>query len=189
MADASHWRMKPVVALVAAALLSVPAAAHAGGYVALGVGSAADTGGDLRGFSSDGHMSGRLMLGQRISIVSFEAGLAGYGLEPRSGGRDYNAQSLGAALKLNLPLVAGLEGYGRAGVERTWLGTSGDQMAYSGNGYVVGGGLEYGFELPLTRLSVWFDWTRHGADLVPDGRGQTLDAQADLWTLGLSVAL
>jgi hypothetical protein len=162
--------------------------AHADGYVALGVGTAAGTGGS-DGFSGDEGLSGRFMLGQRISLLSIEAGVSGYGVEGMSPGADYDAIALGAGLKLNLPIVLGLEIFGRGGIERTWLeAEDGDMNDFAGNGYVAGAGVEYMIPLGVTDASLWLDWTRHGADLHDD-EGTERDATADLWTAGLSIHL
>jgi hypothetical protein len=168
--------------------ITAPGSARADGYVAVGVGTAADTGGS-GGFSGDDGLSGRLMLGQRISLLSIEAGVSGYGVEGMSPGADYDAIALGAGLKLNLPIVLGLEIFGRAGIERTWLeAEDGDMNDFSGNGYVAGAGVEYMIPLGVTDASLWLDWTRHGADLHDD-EGTERDATADLWTAGLSIHL
>lgn len=179
--------------LVAAGLATLsglalaPAAARADGYVAVGVGTGGSSGSD-DGFDGGSRMSGRLMLGQRISLVSIEAGVSGYGLDGMVPGTSYDAVALGAGLKLNLPLFAGLEIFGRGGVERTWLEASERGMSdYAGNGYVAGAGLEYGFDMVVTDASVWLDWTRHGADLHGDDGDR--EARADLWTAGLSLHL
>jgi hypothetical protein len=174
------------VAGLLAITITDPGTARADGYVAVGVGTAADTGGS-DGFSGDEGLSGRLMLGQRISLLSLEAGVSGYGVEGMSPGADYDAIALGAGLKLNLPIVLGLEVFGRLGIERTWLEASeGGMNDFSGNGYVAGAGVEYMIPLGITDASLWLDWTRHGAEL-DDDEGTERDATADLWTAGLSI--
>jgi hypothetical protein len=181
--------MKFFVPAAAALAISVtvPALAHADGYVAVGVGTAADTGSS--DFAGDERLSGRLMLGQRISLLSVEAGVSGYGMEGMAPGTDFDAVALGAGLKLNIPIVLGFEIFGRAGIERTWLEASDDDMNdFSGNGYMAGAGVEYQLPLGVTDLSLWADWTRHGAEL-DDNEGTEQDATADLWTAGLSVHL
>ena len=179
--------MKRIVGMVVALGVLVPSAAFAGGYVAAGVGGGADISGDLGDFRSDGHYNGRLMVGQRFTFVSLEAGLNGYGLE--GVGAEWDAVSLSGALKLSIPMVLGFELFARAGVERTWLGPSGDlpMQDWAGNGYLIGGGAEYRFDLTPTDLSLWADWTRHDTNLH-DGNARA-DARVDLWTAGLSIAL
>lgn len=183
--------MKCLASAAAALAISVtvPAIARADGYVAVGVGSSGSVA-DGDAFARDQRLSGRLMIGQRISVLSVEAGVSGYGLEGMSPGTQWDAIALGAGLKLNLPLFAGLEIFGRGGVERTWLEADGAGMDdYAGNGTVLGAGLEYGFDLVVTDASLWLDWTRHDADLDADGSGPSRDAEIDLWTAGLSVSL
>ena len=183
--------MKFLVPAAAAFAISVtvPALARADGSVAGGVGTATDSGGSDRNFSGDDRLSGRLMLGQRISLLSVEAGVSGYGLEGMSPGTEWDAISLGAGLKLNLPIILGLEVFGRAGIERTWLEASdGNMNDFSGNGYVAGAGLEYMIPLVVTDASIWLVWTRHGADL-DDNESVERDAKVDLWTAGVSIHL
>jgi hypothetical protein len=178
-----------VTAAALAISVTVPAVARADGYVAVGVGSGGSVS-DGDAFSSDQRLSGRLMIGQRISLLSVEAGVSGYGLEGMSPGTQWDAVALGAGLKLNLPIVLGLEIFGRGGVERTWLEADGAGMAdYAGNGTVFGAGLEYGFDLVVTDASLWLDWTRHDADLDADGDAPSRDATTDIWTAGVSVEL
>jgi opacity protein-like surface antigen len=171
--------------LASLATVALAPAARADGYVAVGVGTGGSSG-SSDGFVGGSRMSGRLMIGQRISLISLEAGVSGYGLDGMVPNTSYDAVALGAGLKLNLPLFLGLEIFGRGGVERTWLEASERGMSdYSGNGYVAGAGLEYGFDLVVTEASVWLDWTRHGADLHGDDGDR--EARADLWTAGLSL--
>lgn len=180
------------LAFVAAALaisVTAPALARADGYVSVGVGSSAGTG-NSDTFSSDERLSGRLMIGQRVSLLSVEAGVSGYGLEGMSPGTTWDAISLGAGLKLNVPVLLGFEVFGRGGVERTWLEDSDGSMAdYAGNGYFLGAGLEYGFDLIVTDASVWLDWTRHAAEVDSDRDGSDRDATADLLTAGISLEI
>lgn len=173
-------------ALVVLSFLAVPAAAHAGGYVSLGVGASPEMGGELDIFEGESKV-GRLMIGQRFSAFSLETGVISYDLSNRYG--DYGAVSLQVAGKVNARLSGNLEAYGRLALERTWLDS--DNVAITslkGNGWSGGVGLEY--RLNVARLSsatIWADYVRHGLDLMSEQ--YQLVGSADILSLGLSLGL
>ncbi|NJL28157.1 MAG: hypothetical protein HC897_09805, partial [Thermoanaerobaculia bacterium] len=74
----------------------------------------------------------------------------------------------GLDLKYHLHLVLGLEGYGRAGLHKTWLSQSvqSEMAAYQGDGHVLGGGLQYTFDiLPRVDAAVWADYSHQVFEL------------------------
>jgi hypothetical protein len=171
------------------AILSLPAAAHAGGYVAAGVGSSPELGGELeQHLQTDGHSAGRVAVGHGIGPISVEAALAGFGLHgvaPNGEWLDGEALSLGLSLKGQIGLFGPLDGYGRAGVERTFIRA--DMMeTFDGEGYLLGAGLE--LALPLVfAAAVWVEYDREMLDLAQDQGSIT--GTADTLLAGVRVGL
>jgi hypothetical protein len=186
--------MRIFTAIALAAMLSGLSVAHADGYVSLGVGSRASTSGDLAGrFHSEGISAGRLALGYRSGSLAIEAVAFGNGLGDMTSSADMATASLGLDLKYHLHIALGIEGYGRAGLHRTWLAQSGTpeslMSGYQGNGYVLGGGLQYGFELlPVVEAAIWADYSRQEFDLTDEAQ-QSMSGTADVITVGLSIGL
>jgi len=165
--------------------LCLPAAAHAGTYVGVGLGTSARTDGDFARFGTNGKHSGRIVLGERIGQVSVEAQLNDIGLIYR--GVDANATSLGAVGALHLPLVSKLEGYVRFGLERTWLRGDSTVPDATGDGWTGGLGLEYRIDAVLANGSVWVDYTRHATKLTANSFAY--DGTANAWTVGITVGI
>jgi hypothetical protein len=184
--------MRIFTATLLATLLAGLSAAHADGYVALGVGSRAALSGELGSqFQSEGISAGRLALGYRSGNLAIEAAAFGNGLGPMTGDADVATASLGIDLKYYLHLVLGLEGYGRAGLHRTWLAQSGQaeslMTGYQGNGHVLGGGVQYELEhLLLHGAAVWADYSRQKFDLANEAQ-QSMSGTADVITVGVSL--
>src|SRR5438067_2231494 len=104
--------------LVLASLLALPAAAHAGGYVSAGIGTAPSLGGDVSTtFSGDGHNSGRVALGRGFGPISLEAGIAGFGVS--TAGMSTTAYSAQVSAAAHAPLFLGVDLVARGGLERT----------------------------------------------------------------------
>lgn len=188
--------MRIFTATLLAALLSGVSAAHADGYVSLGVGSEAALGGDLGDeFQSEGHSTGRLALGYRKKSLAIEAVAFGNGLGPMGSAATTGAEmatvSLGLDVKYHLHLLLGLEGYGRAGLHKTWLSQSvqSEMDAYQGAGHVVGGGLQYVFDLlPKIDAAVWADYS-HQVFELDSPAGRSITGSADAMTFGVSLGL
>lgn len=188
--------MRIFTAILLAAMLPGISAAHADGYVSLGVGSEASLGGEIGDrFQSEGRGAGRLALGYRSSSLAIEAVAFGNGLDAMSSGVASDASmatmSLGLDLKYHLHLVLGLEGYGRAGLHKTWLSqrVQSEMAAYQGDGHVLGGGLQYVFDLlPRIDAAIWADYSHQVFDL-DDAEGRPLTGSADVLTLGVSLGL
>lgn len=94
-------------------------------------------------------------------------------------------------LKYHLHLVLGLEGYGRAGLHKTWMSQSvqSEMATYHGGGHVLGGGLQYVFDiLPRVDAAVWADYS-HQVFALDDDAGEPLTGSADVVTFGVSLGL
>jgi hypothetical protein len=186
--------MRIFTAILLAAMLSGLSAAHADGYVSLGVGSRAALSGELGSqFQSQGISAGRLALGYRSDSLAIEAVAFGNGLGAMTSTADMATASLGVDLKYHLHIVLGIEGYARAGLHRTWLAQSGQaeslMAGYQGNGHVLGGGLQYGFELlPVVEAAVWADYSRQAFELTNEAQ-QSMSGTADVITVGVSIGL
>lgn len=180
--------------LAGALVLAISSSAYAGGYLAVGVGSDADIGGDLGGmYSAKGSDHGRLAIGQRTGPLAIEASIFGTGLAPVTGADgDYSAISLGVDLKYYFNLTGPIEAYGRGGLTKTWLGADGSGTFgsdMSGRGYALGAGLQYTFRwLPLGEAAVWVDYTHHSVSLH-DSDLAVVDGNVKLLTVGLSIGL
>lgn len=157
-----------LAAVVALSLLALPAAAHAGGYVSAGIGTAPQFGGDLDdGYSGKGHNSARVMVGKQFGIVGLEAGVAGFGFsgvsqdtgDTATGARMYNAQ---LAITVTLPLMTKLDGYLRGGIEKAWAsGEANAGIDISGSGYLIGAGVAYSLGVHDAAL-----WAELGHEMV-----------------------
>jgi hypothetical protein len=188
--------MRIFTATLLAALLTGVSAAHADGYVSLGAGSEAALGGEIGDrFQSEGRGAGRLALGYRSRSLAIEAVAFGNRLGSMSSGAtsdaDMATMSLGLDLKYHLHLVLGLEGYGRAGLHKTWLSQSvqSEMAAYQGDGHVLGGGLQYAFDiLPTVDAAIWADYS-HQVFELDDDAGDALTGSADVVTFGVSLGL
>jgi hypothetical protein len=179
-------KIAPLAVAVAAGLLVAPAAASAGGYVGLGIGSAT-TGDELdENYDGDGS-SIRITIGQRFTWVSLEAGLNTYGLKTENSRATWDAKALSAAGRVHMPLTGKLEGYLRLGVERHYVDRSDNEVSLRGSGWLASLGAEYGLHFGFAKGSVWLDLTRHNAMLTNTNSGNQLDANIDTVSVGLSV--
>lgn len=191
--------MKHLVATLAAltlAGLGLAGTAHAGGgYVSLGIGDATLSGDLATHFeTTEDSSAGRLALGQRLGRFAFEISL--YGTDMTSvtavGARqDYSTASLGVAGKYYIPVAGNLEAYGKLGLDKTWVVGRADDPAvdYSGRGYNLGAGLEYGFSLSfLAQASIWLDYTTQRFSLHEDVK-RDLEGGTQMLSLGLSIGI
>jgi hypothetical protein len=170
--------------LAAAGLVATGPAAHAGPYLGLGVGTVPDLGDQMQGFAASSR-SGRLMLGQRFSMVAVEGAVGGFQLADARAA-EYDAISLSGGGRLSFTLEGPLSLFVRVGLERTWLKAD-DMPDYRGDGYYGGLGAELRLALPLGETSVWVDYSRHQATLRSGDR--EIDADSGMWTAGLSVGI
>lgn len=177
----------------AALVLGISSSAHAGGYLAVGVGSDADIEGDLGSmYNAQGSDAARLAIGQRTGPVAIEASIFGTGLNSVSGAEgDFSAISLGVDVKYFFSLTGPLEAYGRGGLNKTWLGADHgvDGADLEGRGYSLGAGLQYSFRwLPLGEAAVWLDYSLQSLRLH-DSNLAAVDGNVKLLTVGLSIGL
>lgn len=184
-----------LAALSTLAVAGLASPAHAGGYISVGIGADAGLAGDMATHFTADHDdagSGRIAIGQRVGNIAVEASLYGAALQSTTGlgdGADYATATAGVALKYYIPLSGRLEGYGKGGLDKTWLVADGDMRAsgYAGRGYNFGGGIQFTFETGLLgSAAVWLDYTHQEFELREDGM-RDLDGGTRLLTLGVSL--
>jgi hypothetical protein len=158
-------------------LTAAAGAARAGGYVSAGLGGSPDLGGDLTMLSAEDASSGRIAVGQSFGPLALEAGLGGFGVD---GGTMVSAS---VSLKAKTNLVSRLDGYLRGGLERSWLRSDGAMGDLSGDGTMLGAGLEVGLPLVLADAAIWLEVDRQWMDLGP------ADGTADTLLLGMRIGL
>jgi len=169
--------------LVATVLLASTQLATAGGYVGLGIGTAPamNNDGEELSLAADGR-SGRLLVGSRWGQISLEGALHKY--DALSPGREpFEVYQGSIAGKASFPLGNGFEAFGRLGLARTWLVSP--NLDKEGNGFLLGGGFEYKFNLAPTQLSLFIDYQYNAAKL--DGDRGPLDVSSRMWTLGVTL--
>ena len=179
-----------VVAAVIAASTSV---ASAGTYLGAGIGTSASIGGDHNRYAPDGR-SGRLILGFGFGRIGVEANATRYGLD--NAGVSWNATTAAVAVRAAFPIGYNFELFGRGGVERTWLTTNapGPGMPEpSGNGWLLGAGVDYKINLGITGGSIFLDYTYDQTGFSSTDpqsrRTQQFDQSAGMWTLGLTLSI
>ncbi len=176
-------------------ILGAAQSANAGGYVALGMGSEAELTGDFaNNFNTDGASNGRFAIGQRTGPIAVEASIFGTDLYGPAGA-SHSTLAVGVDLKYFVSLSGPIEGYGRAGLNKTWLADDEETTmpSMSGRGYNFGAGLQYSFRLlPLGEVAVWLDYTHQTMNLFEESQStsrSTLEGAANLMTVGVSVGL
>lgn len=185
-------RTAPILVMTLGLLAATAAEAYAGGYVGVGIGSDGDLGGSISNhFSTDEDAStSRILLGQRFGALALEASLFGsqlHGASSYAPSGDYSTLSLGVDLKYHIGLVGGLEAYGKIGLNKTWLDSSEhSDWNYEGRGTELGLGLQYSFDLPITEVGLWLDYSRQTTELR-DGVRQSLDGEISMLNLGISL--
>ncbi len=181
-------------ALALVALAGFGRAAHAGGYVSVGVGADAGLSGEVaQHFTTDTNgSSGRVALGQRLGRFAIEVDLYGSDLQGTTalaGQQSYSSMTAGVAARYYFPLTGHLEAYGKGGLDKTWLVGNADNPAtsYSGRGYDLGGGLQYTINgLLLGELALWVDYT-HQSFTLHDDQKRDLGGGAQMLSIGISV--
>lgn len=170
-------------------------AASAGVYLGLGVGPAANTGNDTSGknaFTSDGNgRSARFILGARFGRFSLEGDVDHYGVLVDKA-YPFDAWDAALLLKYSYPLSYGFEVFGKGGLVHTWLTNgSGDSTTLNsnGNGWVLGAGLEWRFNLVLAGCSLFVDYEFNSSSFSYDATPQDYNATAGMWMLGATVSI
>jgi hypothetical protein len=173
--------------VLATGLLAISTTASAGGYLGLALGTSPAVNDEMSTTAAPEGRSLRGLGGVRFGNFSIEGALNGFGVLTKNQG-DRTVYQLSAAAKLNLPLGNNFEGFGRAGLERTWLDLDDDRYNFTGNGFLIGGGFELRLrDLGLGSASVFVDYTIHHATLE-DTRGQ-VDETARIWALGFTIGI
>lgn len=174
-------------ALLATACLAISSTASAGGYLGLSLGTQPGINGDFE--TRIGEPSGRSLrglVGLRFGNLSLEGALNGFDVvAPRFGER--TAYQLSGALKLNVPLGHDFELFGRGGIERTRLTLASNGFDFTGDGFLVSGGVEYRLNAVLANASIFVDYTVHHATLT--SARFDVDDTLRIWSLGLTVGL
>lgn len=168
-------------------------AASAGTYVGLGIGSSPAISEQTDRLEGDGR-SGRFLVGMRFARVSIEGSVGGYDvalINANSGmfvphGTSYQ---VAGAVKLSLPIGNKFEGFGRAGLHKTWIRADvmPDINNMSGGGYLLGLGLEYRLNMIIGQGSIFVDYQYNQAKL--EGERFTFDGSSRMFTLGVTVGL
>jgi Outer membrane protein beta-barrel domain len=173
--------------LVVAGVMAISPLASAGTYLGLAVGtepginsefttaSATPIGRSLRGLA-----------GIRFGNVSLEGALNGFDVTAGGFG-NHTAYQLSAAAKLSLPLGNNFEGFGRFGLERTWLNLDSDRYDYQGDGFVVGAGFEFRLDAIVANASLFVDYNIHSATL--EATSGKVQETSRIWALGFTVGL
>lgn len=174
------------LALAAVTLAAMTSVASAGTYVGLGIGTSADASYNESNTVEGAGRSGRLVVGTRFSKLAVEG--QGNRFDLLFSGSQFETSQLGIGLKLNIPLGNNFELFGRGGVQRTWLNSTNDMADAAGNGWLLGGGIEYRVNLGVTAASLLLDYQRTSATLT-NGRMQDVDTSIGTWTLGATFSL
>jgi hypothetical protein len=175
--------------------LAQPSEALADGYVGLGVGSDSEISGELSNHfdTNEETTNSRIVLGQRFGALALEASLFGSELQGTggmAGTEDYATISLGVDLKYHVGLFGSFEGYGKIGLNKTWLsGGSDDSLGYEGRGEALGLGVQYSFNVAVTQVGLWADYTVQHTELRDADRPEQLDGELGMFNLGISVGL
>jgi hypothetical protein len=175
---------KPTTA--AAVLLASTSPVFADVYLGLGVEARPLTSDALTRRAEPSTTGMRYVLGVRIARISLEAALDRSTVDPPAAASQTMTQA-SVALKLSLPLPAHLEAFGRAGPERTWIGMGDAAHDLSGNGFLVGTGVELGVNLVVTRAALFADYTLHRASL--DSAVDHLSVTSHVLAVGVAVGL
>jgi hypothetical protein len=171
--------------LVATGLLAISSTASAGGYLGLGLGTTPGVNDEMATTATPVGRSLRGLGGIQIGQFAVEGALNGFGVVTNRG--DHTVYQASVAAKLNLPLGNHFEGFGRAGLERTWLNLDDDRYNFAGDGFLVGAGFEYRLDLGLHNASIFVDYTVHHASLE-NTRGK-VDETSRIWALGFTVGI
>jgi hypothetical protein len=174
--------------LLATGVMAISTTASAGGYLGLALGTQPGVNEELTTMAPNARPVGRSLRGlggMRFGNFSVEGALNGFGVVTNRG--DQTIYQASVAAKLNLPLGNNFEGFGRAGLERTWLDLGDDRYNYAGNGFLIGAGFEYRLDIGISNASIFVDYTIHHATLA-DTRGKA-DETSRIWALGFTVGI
>lgn len=133
--------------------------------------------------------SGRLLLGIRFSRLAIEGSAGRFGMVVNDS-QAFNSTMLGAGLKYSHPLGDNFEAFARGGLQRSYVTSDMGESSYdaSGDGYYLGGGIEYRLNLLVAGGSIFLDYQYAKADLGSDAV-QEFEASNRMWTIGLTLSL
>jgi Outer membrane protein beta-barrel domain len=181
--------------LAVVTLAALTGSASAGTYLGLGIGTSPAVSEQTDRLES-GSRSGKLLLGTRFGNVAVEGSLGGFDMliadqagTLKTFGSTYQAAIAG---KLSVPLGNNFEAFGRAGIHHTWIDTDVDANAVSGNGLLLGAGIEYRLNLIVGQGSIFMDYQYSRATLEGTDKfvgNKAFDSSYRMWTLGLTVGL
>lgn len=173
--------------LAALLLTASGTAASAGTYIGLGIGSSASVGSDNLNVTSDGGRSERFVLGESFGRFGVEGAATRYGADQKS--ITYDGTAVAIAARLTVPVSGPIALFGRGGLQRTWLSPNRDTMSFSGNGYLLGAGIEYDFHVSVLGGGAIFADYEHTDSTFHGSGGKPFDYNASMWTLGVTLAL
>ena len=189
MRNASQTDMKRALlvatGMAAGVLAGYSPTAVAGGYLGLALGTDPGVNDEMAQIAFPTSRSLRGLGGIRFANLSIEGALNGFGVN--FNGTDRRMFQLSGALKLSLPMGSGFEGFGRAGIERTWLNVDDERYDLSGNGFLVAAGFEYRLNAVVSNASLFVDYTIHHATLT-DTRGEVSETSRIL-ALGFTIGI
>jgi hypothetical protein len=174
--------------LLTTGLLAISTTASAGGYLGLALGTQPEVNDELTTRAPNATPVGRSLRGLggvRLGNFAIEGALNGFGVVTNRG--DQNVYQASVSAKLNLPFGNNFEGFGRAGLERTWLNLDDDRYNLTGDGFLVGAGFEYRLDLGINDVSIFVDYTIHHASL--ENTSGEVDETSRIWGLGFTVGI
>ncbi len=177
-------------ALILATLLATSGMASAGTYLGFGVGPAAAVSDDNNALAPSGR-TWHALVGYRFGHLSIEGGLSEYGVVEPAASKTANAafdvDQVSLSARYSIPLSAGFEAFGRGGIQHTGIGNDSAVHDVSGNGLLLGAGIEYRLNFILADASIFLDYTYSKADLSGDRDNYGFSSR--IWTLGLTVGI
>jgi hypothetical protein len=189
-----------VASVIAAVGAASGATASAGIYLGLGIGTAPSTSVSSNNnqasvpISTDGNgRSARLILGERLGRFSIEGDVDHYGLLLNDA--PFDAWDAALLLKYSQPIGNGFELFGKGGLVHTWVTSGGDAptganlLNSTGDGWVLGAGIEYRINLLLAGCSIFVDYELGSSKFGVDNTQQTYDQTTGMAMLGATVSL
>lgn len=167
--------------------MAISSTASAGGYLGLALGTQPSTNDSMQSIAQPLGRSLRGLLGFRFSNLSLEGGLNGFNVATAHG--DQTVYQGSVALKLSIPIADGFEAFGRGGVERTWLSLGDSNRDLEGDGWLLGGGIEYRLNAVLANASIFVDYMYHRTDLSADSGSTFRGASTGMWGLGFTLGI
>lgn len=176
----------------------VPSLATAGTYVGIGIGTVPAVSEQTDRLEA-GSRSVRGILGSRVAgYLSLEASVGGFEMLIADGQGALkplgDAYQLAAAAKLSIPLGNNFEIFGKGGVHHTFVSADNPVNDVSGNGILLGAGLEYRLDALLGKASLFVDYQYSRATLGGDEDGRfrdnkAFDSNVRMWTAGVTVGI